>query len=198
MKGRNCSRCRVCDGADKGGAQCAGLDDDEEAADGEQERRNDVASRAIEDKAVDGVELGAWARVSTPGGVLSLARVTDAVVEGSDEREKCLSWSVRLAQWLGHAYQCRRTTALDVFGNTVEDGYAAADCEQQDGQQGADSPHTPASPSPWLACLCPYLFGDMSALDLVQRYGDISCRRLRLATARRPRLNCDDSETSQQ
>jgi hypothetical protein len=104
LKGRNCSRCRICDGADEGGAQCAGLDDDEEAADGEQERRNDVACGAIEDKAVDGVELGTWARVSTPGGVLSLARVTNAVVEGSDEREKCLSWSVRLAQWLGHAY----------------------------------------------------------------------------------------------
>jgi hypothetical protein len=72
----------------------AGLDDNEETADGEQEGRNDVARRAIEDKAVDAVKLGTRACVSTPGGVLALAGMADAVVKGGDEREESLFWSV--------------------------------------------------------------------------------------------------------
>lgn len=103
-----------------------------------------------------------------------------------------------MAQWEGFAHQCRGAAALNVLGDAVEDGYAPAYREQQDGQQRADSPDAPSSPPAWLACLCPYLFGCRSALHLVQGYGDISCVRLRLCTARRPGFNCDHGEASQQ
>jgi len=85
LKERNGGCSRVCGGTDVVGAQRAGLDDDEEAADREQERGNDVSRGAVEDEAVDAVELGTRARISTPGGVLSLTGVPNAVVEGSDE-----------------------------------------------------------------------------------------------------------------
>ena len=85
LEERNGGCSRVCDGTDVVGAQRAGLDDDKKAADREQERGNDVSRGAVEDEAVDAVELGTRARVSTPGGVLSLTGVPNAVVEGSDE-----------------------------------------------------------------------------------------------------------------
>jgi hypothetical protein len=97
LKERYGGRCRVCHWTDVVGAQCAGLDEDEEAADGKQEGRDDVSRGAIEDEAVDAVELGTWARVSTPGGVLSLTGVTDAVVKGGDERKERLYQSVLFA-----------------------------------------------------------------------------------------------------
>lgn len=94
MQGGNRGCRRVCYRANVRRAEGAGLDEDEEAADGQQKRGNDVAGGSVEDEAVDTVELGARAAIIAPGGVLSLAGVADAVVEGGDEREERLWWSV--------------------------------------------------------------------------------------------------------
>lgn len=101
LQGRNRGCRRVGNRADVRRAEGAGLDEDEEAADGQQKGRKDVAGGAVEDEAVDAVELGARAGVIAPGGVLSLAGVADAVVEGGDEREERLCWSVLFASRAG-------------------------------------------------------------------------------------------------
>ena len=56
LQGRNTGGVRVCNGADVRRAQGGGFDADKETADGEQERGDNVARRAIEDEAKDAVE----------------------------------------------------------------------------------------------------------------------------------------------
>jgi len=90
LQRRNGGCRRVCDGTNVCRAEGAGLDEDEEAANGQQKGRNDVAGGTVEDEAVDAVELGGRAAIIAPGGVLALAGVADAVVEGDCEREEGL------------------------------------------------------------------------------------------------------------
>jgi hypothetical protein len=77
-------------GADVGGAEGAGPQRDEEAADGQQQRGQDVARRAVQEEVDEAVAVRGGRRVGAPGGRVAGAGVAKAVEEGEDEREECL------------------------------------------------------------------------------------------------------------
>jgi hypothetical protein len=58
LEGRDRGSGGVCDGANVGGAEGAGLDKYEETADGKQGRRGNVSRRAVVDEVEGAVEIG--------------------------------------------------------------------------------------------------------------------------------------------
>jgi hypothetical protein len=88
--------------------------------------------------------------------------------------------------------------ALDVLGDAVEDGYAAAHGEQQHRQQRPDGLDAPCPPPRGRTGLGPYLFGGPSALRVAQRDRNVPRRRRWLRGAAPPGLEGDDGETRQQ
>jgi hypothetical protein len=199
LQGGDRGRGRVGDGADVGGAQGARLDQDQEAAEGEQRGGEDVPRRAVVDEVEGAVELRARARVSTPCGVLALAGMAQAVVEGEHEREKGLQRSVHGgSRGYGAAHHCRGRAALDVLHDAVVEAKAPAHGEQEHRQQRTDSLDAPRATPDGCAGLGPQLLAGRPALAMAQRNGDVSPRRLRLRAAEGPRFDGDDGEPGQQ
>ena len=93
-------------------------------------------------------------------------------------------------------------------GDVVEDGDATAQGEEQQGQQGADSPQAPCSAGGMLPGLCPNLLAGVAGLDVVESECDVGCRgRLGLmvvivmwmkSATGRPGLSGDEGEAGQE
>ena len=108
-------------------------------------------------------------------------------------------WQRKAWDW---AHQSRRSSALDMPGDAIEDGYATTHGEQQHGQQGADGPQAPWSARGMVASLCPDLLAGMAGLDIVESECDVVMVlvlvMLMVSATGRPGLSGDEGEAGQE
>jgi hypothetical protein len=96
------------------------------------------------------------------------------------------------------AHRCRRSAALDVLDDAVEDGDATTHGEQQHRQQRPNGLDTPCPSPRGRTGLGPYLFSGPPALAVAEWYRDVSGRRRWLRAATCPGFNGDNGQARQQ
>lgn len=89
-------------------------------------------------------------------------------------------------------------TALDVLHDTVEDADAAADGEQQYGQECAHGPDTPSLPAGNEPGFGPMLLGALAAVAVAEWYRDISRWQLWLVRSAGPGFHGNNEQAGEQ